>query len=238
MEEFSDIRFLLDHDQEEAFFYCDEVGRGPLAGPVVSSSVTLIKKDDDFFNDITSVISFLTNLGVTDSKKLTSKKRIAILDALEIDVTKLKPGKCYRLRVDKTDIYYSLGECSHFEIDDLNILKASLRSMEKSVLQLMDQYRVQRGVCLIDGKFPIKNNRFRSFPLIGGDRKSCFVALASIIAKEYRDFYMEELHKDFPVYGFDKHAGYPTKLHKEMIQEHGVSPVHRRSFKGVKEFCL
>ena len=116
------------------------------------------------------------------------------------------------------------------EIDRINILQAALGSMAIAVRNLQPQ----PDYLLIDGNFEI------SFPLPQeaikkGDSRSASIAAASIIAKVTRDRMMAVYHQHYPQYGFDRHKGYPTKAHKEAIREHGVCPIHRRTFRGVAE---
>ncbi len=227
--EFSDIEFISHYSDAEVFLYTDEVGRGPLAGPVISCSVAVENQN------LENLVSYLKSLGITDSKKLTTKKRLAILEKLEIDLKKLEVDQIYNLDIEGTFLKYILKESDHIKIDEMNILHASLDSMKRGVETLKAD---RRGVCLIDGNFCFPNvGKLKQVPLVKGDSKSCLIALASIIAKEYRDYLMTVLHETYPVYGFNKHAGYPTKTHKEAIVTHGISPIHRKTFKGVREYC-
>ncbi len=227
--EFCDIEFVGNYSDTQTFLYTDEVGRGPLAGPVISCSVAFENQN------VEPLVSFLKNLGITDSKKLTTKKRLAILDKLEIDLSTLKVDETYELKLEGSSLKYILKESDHIKIDEMNILHASLDSMKRGVESLLTS---SPGVCLIDGSFCFPEvSGVEQVPLVKGDSKSCFIALASIIAKEYRDYLMTLFHDKYPEYGFDKHAGYPTKFHKESIISHGVSPIHRKTFKGVREYC-
>ena len=179
----------------------DEAGRGPLAGPVVSAAVIL-------------PFSFPVS-GVTDSKKLTPKKRQAL----------------YQQIYDHADAI-GIGIVDSGEIDRTNILKASLLSMVMAVKNL---FPIPEHV-LIDGIFSLP----LSLPqeaIPKGDALSISIAAASIVAKVTRDSLMERYHDDYPVFGFDIHKGYPTPFHKEAIRRYGCSPIHRKSFKGVKEWA-
>ncbi len=180
----------------------DEAGRGPLAGPVVSAAVIL----PDSFNCP----------GVTDSKKLSEKKREALFP--EINAQALAVG---------------IGMASHQEIDQINILQASLLSMKRAVqnLTLYPDYLVP-DYLLIDGKFTIDMEPPQQ-AIVKGDSKSISIAAASIIAKVTRDRFMATLHKTYPQYNFIQHKGYPTKAHKQAIIEYGPCPVHRKTFNGV-----
>ncbi len=152
--------------------------------------------------------------GITDSKKLTPQKRAYLYEkiyehAVSIGVGIVDPG----------------------EIDRINILKASLLSMAISVENL----NPQPDCLLIDGKFRILSDLPQK-PIIRGDEKSISIAAASIIAKVIRDRIMERYDQDYPQFGFSRHKGYPTKAHKEAIKKFGYCPIHRKSFKGVKEY--
>ena len=210
----------------------DEVGRGPLAGPVVCASAIL--KIESFNSEVEDYLQFLSELGVTDSKKLTPKKRQKILDQLGVDVDNLKPNESFLLfEGNNFSVHYSLSEVSHTLIDEMNILRASLFGMEEAFLQMTPQ---GEGVVLIDGnKVPERLEVFNAQAVVKGDSKSIVIALASIIAKEYRDFLMKKLGAQYPGYGLEKHAGYPTKDHKQALIDLGVTPIHRKTFKGVKE---
>jgi len=124
-------------------------------------------------------------------------------------------------------------------IDRMNILRASLYAMRESFLSI---YKFTNshglGSLIVDGNHAPDFEGPTSFdvnPLVKGDSKSALVALASIVAKEYRDKLMTDYAVTYPGYGLESNAGYPTKMHKEAIKEYGVLPIHRRSFKGVKE---
>ena len=177
----------------------DEVGRGPLAGPVVCCAC--IMPLDDLIE------------GVTDSKKLTEKKR----DALE-KVIKEKA------------ISYSIKEISPEEIDEINILNAVKKCMTEAVLGL----EVKPDITIVDGvdtHLPI-NAKY----VIKGDLNSYTVGCASILAKVYRDKLMEKLASLYPEYGFEKHKGYGTKIHIEKIKEIGPCKLHRKTF--IKNFWV
>ncbi|MCF6245970.1 MAG: ribonuclease HII [Desulfobacula sp.] len=151
--------------------------------------------------------------GIDDSKKLSEKKRALLFPLIK-----------------ENAIAVGVGICSHKKIDQINILQASLLSMKRAVeaLKQVPDY------LLIDGKFTIATHIDQS-AIIKGDSKSISIAAASIIAKVTRDAIMKGLHTQYPAYNFARHKGYPTKAHKQAILTHGPCPVHRQSFKGVKE---
>lgn len=180
----------------------DEAGRGPLAGPVVSSCVIWKNLPDD-------------KMGITDSKLLRERDRIG-LHAWIME-------HAYKVGV---------GIASHEEIDGINILRASLLSMERAV----SETGIEPDLILVDG-----NRGLKKYPqaktVVGGDRKCFFIASASIVAKVVRDRMMEEYHLVYPQYGFQKHKGYGTKEHRLAIERYGPSPIHRMTFRGVREYC-
>ena len=183
----------------------DEVGRGCLFGPVVSAAVVL--KDD------------VTQLGLTDSKKLSSKKRDLIYESLY-----------------KDNHIISIGMASPKEIDEINILQASLLSMKRAVLGLkLDTDLGKETPLFVDGlfKIPDMDPSVPQYPLVKGELKEACIAAASIVAKVYRDRLINTMDKDYPGYGIKNHKGYPTKEHKLALSKLGPSPQHRTSFKGV-----
>ena len=152
--------------------------------------------------------------GVNDSKKLTEKKRDELFD------------KIYS-HADAVGV----GIADENEIDSLNILRASLLAMDRAVADLS----VVPEFLLIDGTFQIEA-AFPQTAIPKGDSKSISIAAASIIAKVTRDRLMLQYHKTFPQYDFDRHKGYPTRAHRDAIKTFGCCPIHRKSFKGVKEY--
>ena len=180
----------------------DEAGRGPLAGPVVSASVVL-------------PLGF-TDPDITDSKKLTPKKRELLYS-----------------RIIEQALSIATGIVDNVEIDRVNILRASLNSMKISCENLL----VPPDFLLIDGKFEIDTDTPQK-AIIRGDSKSISIAAASIIAKVTRDRLMIEFDSKYPEYGFARHKGYPTKAHKQAILQYGATPIHRKTFKGVREVAF
>jgi len=152
--------------------------------------------------------------GVDDSKRLTPQKRTSLYSEI------------YRCAIS-----VGVGVVGPGRIGEINILQASLLSMAMSVACL----KPRPDCLLIDGLFKIETNLPQT-PIPKGDAKSISIAAASIIAKVTRDNMMEQYHRQYPQYGFSKHKGYPTKAHKAAIREFGCTPIHRKSFKGVREF--
>ena len=175
----------------------DEVGRGPLAGPVTAAAVIL------------DPLNIPDNLN--DSKVLGLKKREKLFEELKSSST------------------FAVAHVSSEEIDKLNILQASLLAMANAVSKL----KVKPNHILIDGNKVPDRLVGRATAIVKGDRKVLSIAAASIIAKVTRDKLMHDLGSEFPVYGWAKNAGYPTKCHMNAIVKYGVTPHHRRSFKPV-----
>lgn len=146
--------------------------------------------------------------GVNDSKKLSEKKRDILFD-----------------RIMNECVCCAVGTASVAEIDELNILQATFHAMKRAVASL----DVKADIALIDGnKCPGLDIAEKS--IVKGDAKSASIAAASIIAKVSRDRYMLKMAEKYPQYCFEKHKGYGTKLHYEMIEKYGVSPIHRKTF--------
>jgi len=172
----------------------DEAGRGPLAGPVCAAAVILP--------------AHLELPGLTDSKKLSDKKRRELFPVIK-----------------EQAIAYGIGLASEQEIDEINILQATYLAMQRA----LDQLCVRPDLALIDG------NRAKDFGLpvktvVKGDSLSANIAAASVLAKVTRDDLMVEMARQYPEYSFEIHKGYGTKAHYAALTEHGPSPIHRMSF--------
>lgn len=204
---------------------CDEVGRGPIAGPVNACSVRLKKEDKNLLKEFEL-------LGVTDSKKLTQKKRLNILKSLQIDLNKIKLNEEFVISYKDNQFSFIVSEKSPEEIDKINILQAALGCMQISSNNLV----LSNSKVLVDGNKTFDSLGESIEAVVKGDSKSSVIGLASIIAKEYRDNLMAEFDQEFPGYSLAKNAGYPTKAHKQAVIDLGVTPIHRKSFKGVKEY--
>lgn len=146
---------------------------------------------------------------LNDSKQLTEKQRYALRSVIE-----------------ESALAWAVGIVSPEEIDQINILNASFLAMYRAI----DQLKIRPEHLLIDG------NRFNPYPniphttIVKGDGKYLSIAAASILAKTYRDDYMNQLHREYPVYDWDHNKGYPTKKHRAAIAEYGISPYHRKSY--------
>lgn len=207
----------------------DEAGRGPLAGPVVAGAVALKVEDP---KAALAKLTALRRLGVQDSKIMKLAHREQVLQTL---------GWSHSLESELQSqwiggaLLASWAQCDHTEIDRINILQASLKAMHQAARVVAQTEHLP--VCwLIDGNRAPKDvdTRWRVHPVVSGDAKSVLIGLASVIAKVTRDRLMLKLHHCYPQYGFDTHAGYPTPSHRQALQTHGPSPVHRQSFGTVK----
>lgn len=180
----------------------DEAGRGPLAGPVVAAAVVL---PENHGID-----------GLNDSKRLTERQREALFEPIL-----------------ERAIATSIATVDASTIDAMNILRASLHAMALSWQGVMNQQpALERALVLVDGnqRAPLPDH-IEQRPIVKGDARSLHIAAASILAKVTRDRQMQEHHRRWPVYGFDRHKGYPTAAHAAAIREHGPCPIHRKSFR-------
>lgn len=217
--------FILEKDfADQGFTHIigtDEVGRGPLCGPVLACAAMF--KDANF--EIPADKQKQFDL-IRDSKKLSEKQREEIFDFI---------GQYF---------YVGIGLCNHETIDRINILEASFLSMKKALQELercLTKENVGRAapntkyIVLVDGNKQIPNLNMEQYAVIGGDGISKSIAAASIVAKVTRDRLMMELHAKYPQYGLDKHKGYGTKVHMLALAEFGPCEIHRKSFAPVKK---
>jgi len=182
---------------------CDEAGRGCLAGSVYAAAVIL---PDGYENPL-----------LNDSKQLTEKRRYELREQIERDA-----------------VAWAVGIVTPEEIDKINILNASILAMHRA----LDQLKVRPEAIIVDG------NRFKPYhsvvdgspvniphtTIVKGDGKYMAIAAASILAKTYRDDYMNQLAEEYPQYDWQKNKGYPTKKHREAIRQYGTTPYHRMSY--------
>ena len=182
---------------------CDEAGRGCLAGSVYAAAVIL---PDGYENPL-----------LNDSKQLTEKRRYELREQIERDA-----------------VAWAVGIVTPEEIDKINILNASILAMHRA----LDQLKVRPEAIIVDG------NRFKPYhsvvdgspvniphtTIVKGDGKYLAIAAASILAKTYRDDYMNKLAEEYPQYDWQKNKGYPTKKHREAIRLYGTTPYHRMSY--------
>lgn len=198
----------------------DEAGRGCLAGPVTAAAIILPK---NFENKI-----------LNDSKQLSEKTREF-----------LKPI------IEESAISFAVTHLYPNEIDEINILNASMKGMQECILKLnqIPEYIIVDGNRSLNAKLGLKNTFGKQFTqteiellksipnqsIIKGDAKFLSIAAASVLAKTYRDEYMDKIHEEFPMYNWKKNKGYPTKEHREAIKKYGPTKHHRMSFRLLPE---
>ena len=185
----------------------DEVGRGPLAGPVTAAAV---------FVDRQKITSGLLTK-IDDSKKIPQKQRATISKQIE------------------GIAIIGIGWASSSEIDQLNILEATMLAMQRAIFSLRKQIILDPDYILIDGN-KVPRLDFPSKAIVRGDEKSISIAAASIVAKSKRDAFMTSLSKLYPCYGWEKNAGYGTREHLAAIEREGITTHHRRSFKPIANY--
>ena len=180
---------------------CDEAGRGCLAGSVYAAAVIL---PEGYQNEL-----------LNDSKQLSEKKRYQLREIIERDA-----------------VAWAVGIVTPEEIDKINILNASILAMHRA----LDQLKVRPEAIIVDGnrfkpyKDPADGKALTSTTIVKGDGKYLAIAAASILAKTYRDDYMNELAQEYPQYDWLSNKGYPTKKHREAIKQFGITPYHRKSY--------
>ena len=177
----------------------DEVGRGALFGPVVAGAVILPA----------SALAQLAIAGVKDSKQLSPLRRLKLAKEVQ------------RLALD-----WRIGYATSYEIDQINILQASLLAMKRAVLKL----KVQPDLCLVDGRQSLPDLPVPQRPMIKGDERSLEIAAASVVAKVWRDELVIRFATKYPDYDLVANKGYGTERHRLALQQHGPSPLHRMSF--------
>ena len=198
----------------------DEAGRGCLAGPVTAAAVILPL---DFENEI-----------LNDSKQLSEKTRFFL-----------------RPIIEEIALSFSITHIHNEEIDDINILNASMKAMQESVLKLnaTPEFIIVDGNRSLNAKLGLKSafgkqfnfdeiELLKSIPnqsITKGDSKFMSIAAASVLAKTYRDDYMNLIHEEFPMYNWKQNKGYPTKEHREAIRKYGVTKYHRMTFRLLPE---
>lgn len=189
---------------------CDEAGRGPLAGSVFAAAVIWSKEtvENPAYEEWLELLD--------DSKKLTDKQRAYL-----------------RPLIEKYATAWAVVEVSAEEIDQINILKASITGMQRA----LDKLTIRPQHILVDGnkwRPYIPEGQVMEIPartVVKGDGKYLSIAAASVLAKTYRDEYMLRLHEQYPQYHWDTNMGYPTKAHYEAIRQYGITPYHRKTFK-------
>ena len=187
----------------------DEVGRGPIAGPVVVCACAVASD--------TSLLHLFPKGILKDSKKLSEKNREKIREALE-DFKKEKK------------VLWGIGEVSANRIDEIGIVPAIKEAMNDALLQLEKEGISCSAKIVLDGGLHAPERYKDQETHIKGDEKFVEIALASIIAKVYRDTLMKKLGQVFPLYGFENHVGYGTKANYESLEKNGMTPYHRKTF--------
>ena len=190
---------------------CDEAGRGCLAGSVYAAAVIL---PPDYQNEL-----------LNDSKQLTEKRRYQLREIIQRDA-----------------VAWAVGIVTPEEIDKINILNASILAMHRA----LDQLKVRPEAIIVDGnrfkpyKDPADGKALPSTTIVKGDGKYLSIAAASILAKTYRDDYMNQLAEEYPQYDWLSNKGYPTKKHRDAIRQYGITPYHRKSYNllGTEELSL
>lgn len=210
----------------------DEAGRGCLAGPVTAAAI-ILQSPNLILTKEEKKLEKLVFKFINDSKQLTKKKRFELRPIIE-------------------NLFdFAFTHINNDEIDEINILNASMKAMQESVLMLKIQpeYIIVDGNRPINGKLGMKQTRgkifttdeieiLKSIPntsIIKGDAKYLSIAAASILAKTYRDDFMDKIHEDFPMYNWKKNKGYPTKEHRDAIRKYGITKYHRKTFRLLPE---
>jgi len=189
---------------------CDEVGRGPLAGPVVAAAVIL-------------------DPGQVSGRRTSNKWWARVRDSKTVSE---KERQTLALFIQENCLHSAQGIVSHETIDSLNIHHAALRAMQQAVEHLA----VKPGYLFVDGRYNVKGlEKIPQAWVVDGDAKVLSIAAASILAKVARDKIMDELHETYPHFQFHKNKGYGTKAHRLAIMKHGPCPVHRKTFGLVKQ---
>lgn len=194
----------------------DEAGRGPLAGPVVAAAVIVRQIPVVNSSGPKKLLQQWQIQGIKDSKKLTPEKRAAL----------------YKILIKNPDIKWGIGRVSEKVIDKINILEATKLAMKRAVRNL-EKKSSEASFLILDGNFKI-NTQHPQKSIIKADEKVFSCIAAGIIAKVNRDRIMLRYHIKYSQYGFDKHKGYPTKLHRKMLKKYGPLVIHRKTFYPVK----
>lgn len=226
--------FMLKKCYKEILIECgtDEAGRGCLAGPVTAAAI-ILQSPNLILTKEEKKIEKLLFKSINDSKQLTEKKRFELRPIIE-------------------ELFdFAFSHINNDEIDEINILNASMKAMQESILNLKmrPEYIIVDGNRPLNGKLGMKQTTGKIFTteeieilkaipntsIIKGDAKFLSIAAASILAKTYRDDFMDKIHEEFPMYNWNKNKGYPTKEHREAIRKYGITKYHRKTFRLLPE---
>ncbi len=210
----------------------DEAGRGCLAGPVSAAAIILQSPNINLTKAQKKQEQLLFQT-LNDSKQLSKKKRFELRPIIE------------------SLFDFSVTHIYNEEIDEINILNASMKAMQESILKLatLPEYIIVDGNRPLNGKLGVKQTKGKIFSakeieilssipntsIIKGDATFLSIAAASILAKTYRDDFMDTIHEEFPMYNWKKNKGYPTKEHREAIRKYGITKYHRKTFRLLAE---
>lgn len=186
----------------------DEVGRGPIAGPLVVCACAVQEGID--------ILEFFPKKKLRDSKQLSETARIIITQKLL---------SC----IEASKIVFGIGEMSAEQIDKIGLSPAIKLATEQALAQVHAQDVPKDSFIFLDGSLQV-DEMYNQETIIKGDEKIGEIALASIIAKTHRDTYMKKIAGAYPLYGFNNHVGYGTQAHYDAIKQHGLTPLHRKSF--------
>ena len=193
----------------------DEVGRGPLCGPVTTAAVIVNSKSQIKDRNFKEILK-----NARDSKKLSEKQREKIFKLIQ---------KC-------PNIKFTISSVGPKTIDKINISEATKKAMKNCLNKILPKRNLKKTLILIDGNRILdKNLKISQKAIVKGDNKIFSIALASIIAKVTRDRKMEKLSLQYPKYYFHQHKGYGTKLHKKLIKKYGPCKIHRKSYRPIKK---
>ena len=189
-------------------FGIDEAGRGPWAGPVSAGAVALPLNRKDLSKALA---------GVRDSKEMTPLQRESLVDTIK-----------------EVALAWGVGHASAKEIDDIGILPATKEAMQRALSTAMETSNLEPDCLFLDYMLWPEKREIPQVSIVSGDKYSLSIACASVLAKVWRDDFMMELDAEFPHYGFAKHKGYGTKLHREALEKYGPIDFHRQYYKPIQ----
>ena len=196
------VESWLDEQGVEGILGVDEVGRGPLAGPVVAAAVMLPYPLPRSLE------------GLDDSKRLSARRR-----------------ELFSEQIREQAWAWGIGWIEPERIDEINIRRGALEAMMEAILEANETLSVEPQLLLVDGNTPLPSYQGAQKCLVKGDRRSLNIAAASVLAKVARDYHMEQMDLRYPGYGFAAHKGYGTPQHRRALTQLGACPIHRQSFR-------